>query len=144
MKPSKFAIAIVLANPKNEKEILVVKRPHDDDSLPNVWGLPAVTINDDKLPEEAVRRVGMEKLSTTIEPVSFIGIKRTERGNYELILMDIKAKLTGTEPSVINSKTKSTKYVDQRWTSDYSILKEAALKGSLCAQIFLESQNIPY
>ena len=144
MKPTRFSIAVVLANPKNEKEILVVKRPADDDSLPSVWGLPAVTINDDKLPEEAVRRAGVEKLSTTIEPLSFIGIKRIDRGDYELILMDIKAKLTGIEPSVINSKTKNTKYVDQQWTSNYSILKEAASKGSLCAQLFLESQKITY
>lgn len=144
MKPTRFAVAVVLINPKNEKEILAVKRPPGDVSLPNVWGLPAVTVKEGELPETAVRRVGQEKLATKIEPVAFIGIKRSDRGGYELILMDVAARLNGREPSVVAAETASTKYVDQRWTDDYSIFKEAAAKGSLCTQIFLESRKISY
>jgi hypothetical protein len=44
MKPTKCSVAVFLINPQNENEFLAVKRPADDDKLPNVWGLPAVTI----------------------------------------------------------------------------------------------------
>ena len=122
----------------------MVRRPADDESLPNVWGLPAVNVAEDELPEDALRRIGVEKLSTTIEPISFVGVKRAEREKYELILMDIKAELVGREPSVFDATTTGTKYVDQRWVSDYSIFKEAAGKGSLCSRIFLESKGIQW
>jgi hypothetical protein len=96
------------------------------------------------LPEDAVKRVGKEKLNTEIEADSFIGIKHKDRGVYNFILMDIKARLMGEEPSVVKAKTENTKYVDQKWTKNLASLKEAAVRGSLCSQIFLESNNISY
>lgn len=144
MKPTKFAIAAILMDSKDANEILAVKRPPNDESLPDVWGLPAVTVKDGELPEDAVRRLGVEKLSTKIEPISYIGIKRADREKYELILMDIKAELKGVEPSVKNATTTGTKYVDQKWTNDYVIFKEAAEKGSLCSRILLESKGISW
>ena len=117
MKPTNFAIAVVLPNPKNEKEILAVLRPPEDTSLPNIWGLPAVMVKNGEMPEDAVRRVGKEKLDTEIEPVSQVGIKSHDRGEYELILMDVKAKLVGKEPSVTNATTTGIKYVEQSWVS---------------------------
>lgn len=48
-------------------------------------------VNEGELPEDAVRRLGVEKLTTNIEPVSYLGIQYADRGEYELILMDIKA-----------------------------------------------------
>jgi 8-oxo-dGTP diphosphatase len=142
MKPTKFAIAVALYNPANQDEVLAVKRPADDKDLPDVWGLPAVVIKDGELPEDAVRRLGIEKLSTTIEPVLYLGIMRAERAEFELILMDITAKLVGGEPSVQNALTTGTKYVDQQWTSDYTIFLDAARKGSLCTRIFLRSKEV--
>jgi ADP-ribose pyrophosphatase YjhB (NUDIX family) len=121
-----------------------VKRPATDASLPNVWGLPAVVVKAGELPEDAVRRLGVEKLSTEIEPQSYIGIKRMERDTQELILMDIVATLHGGEPSVETATTTGTKYIDQQWTGDYSIFTEAAQKGSLCTRIFLESKGMSW
>jgi len=144
MKPTKFAIAVALINPNNASEVLAVKRPANDDSLPNVWGLPAIVPKDGELPEDAVKRLGVEKLATEIEATSYIGIKRSDRNTYELILMDIETELKGVEPSVKDATTTGTKYVDQQWTSDYSIFKEAAIKGSLCSRIFLESKEISW
>lgn len=144
MKPIKFAIAIFLVNPNKDKEFLIVKRPADDDRLPNVWGLPAVTVKDSELPEGVVRRIGREKLNTDVEPTEFLGIKRADRGDYDLILMDVKARLTGKEPSVQKAQTINTKYVDQKWTNDMSLLIEAASKGALCSQIVLDVNSISY
>ena len=144
MKSTKFSVAVLLINPDNDKEFLVVKRPPDDDRLPNVWGLPAVTIQSNELPENTVKRIGIEKLDTDIEATEYIGIKRSDRDDYELILIDIKAKLTGKQPSVEKAQTENTKYVDQQWTSDLNILKDAASKGSLCSQIVLDASSIDY
>ncbi len=143
-KPIKFAIAVYLVNPNNENEFLAVKRPPTDDRLPNVWGLPAYGVEDNSLPEDVVRIVGKDKLNTEIESIEYIGIKYADRGDYTLILADIKAKLVGQEPSVTEAPTTRTKYVDQQWTSDFNILKEAASKGSLCSQIILDKNNITY
>jgi len=144
MKPTKFAIAVALYNPANSKEVLAVKRPSDDDSLPNVWGLPAIVVKEGEMPEDAVKRLGVEKLSTKIKPDAYIGIMRADRGEYELILMDIRAELEGDEPSVQNATTTGTKYVEQRWTDDLSIFKEAATKGSLCSRILLTSKGLTW
>lgn len=144
MNSTKFSIAVALINPNNASEVLAVKRPVNDDNLPNVWGLPAITPKDGELPEDAVKRLGIEKLATEIGATSYIGIKRADRNTYELILMDIQAELKGREPSVKDATTTGTKYVDQQWTSDYSIFKEAAAKGSLCSRIFLESKGMSW
>ncbi|MFM2424291.1 MAG: hypothetical protein RLZZ70_682 [Candidatus Parcubacteria bacterium] len=144
MKEVKFAVAVALYNVDKPEQVLVVKRPDHDPNLPGVWGLPAVVIKNGELPENAVRRLGIEKLATTIKPVSYIGIKYADRGSYELILMDIQADLAGVEPSVIDAPTMDTKYVDQQWTTDYTIFKDAAAKGSLCSRIFLESKGLSW
>lgn len=144
MKQTKFSIALAIENPKNEAEILVVKRSPDDDSLPNIWGLPATSLKGSELPEEIVKRIGQEKLGTQVKPKSFIGIKSIDMGHYELILMDIRVKLIGNDPDVHKANTAGSKYVDQKWTSDFSILIPGAQQGSLCDRIFLESQNIDW
>jgi len=144
MKPVQFAVALVVPNPKNEKEVLAVLRPPTDLKIPNIWGLPAVVVKEGELPEDAAIRVGVEKLSSTVKPISYVGIQSMDRGEYELILMDIKVKLTGPEPSVTNAPTTGTKYVDQKWTSDYSIFIKSAQEGSVCSRIFLQSQGIDW
>ena len=142
MKPVKFSVAVVLRNLKGK--VLAVQRPHDDENLPNVWGQPAVSQKGNELPEEMAKRVGSEKLCCQIKPISFVGIKSKDRGEYELMLMDIESTLVKGEPNVLNSLTTSTKYVDQKWTTDLSLFKDAAQKGSLCSQILLETNKIKY
>ena len=141
-KRIEFAIAAIMSNPKNDSQVLAVKRPATDDALPGVWGLPAVVVKDGELPEAAIRRIGMEKLSTNIKPVSQVGIKHLDRGEYDLILMDIKATVTGEEPDVLAAPTKDIKYIDQQWTSDLTLFIPAAKNGSVCTRILLESQGI--
>lgn len=143
-KPIKTAVAVFLLKPDDSSKFLIVKRPNDDDSLPNVYGLPAGSIKEGELPEQVVKRIGIEKLNTEIEATKFIGSKYIDRGAYVLILMDIEAKLIGKEPDVLSAVTENTKYVDQIWTNDFKLLVEAASKGSLCSQIILDREKIPY
>ncbi|MFH1620458.1 MAG: DNA mismatch repair protein MutT [Patescibacteria group bacterium] len=141
---NKFAVALFLKRPGHEDEFLAVKRPPEDKGMPLVWGLPAVTINKDELPEEMARRVGREKLNTGIEPVSIIGVGSADQGDWTLVLMVIEARLVGVPPDVTRAITKYTKYTEQKWTSDFSILKEAAVKGSLCTRILLQHKGIDW
>lgn len=143
MRKIKFSVAVVLVNPDNNEEVLAVQRPKGDE-LGEVWGLPAVSIKGNELPEQAVRRVGIEKLNTKIEPIEFVGVKYANRGEYDLVLIDIRAKLVGEKPNVAKASVEGdhTKYVAQRWTSDPDLFKPAAQNGSLCSQIYLESKEI--
>lgn len=144
MSPVKCSVAAVVRHPEHPRQFLAVRRPPDDDRLPDVWGLPAVSLHPGELPEAALRRIGEEKLGTRIEPTRFIGIKSADRGEYELILMDIEARLAGASPSVARATTSATRYVDQQWTEDASLLLDAARRGSLCSQVLLDEAGIQY
>ena len=139
-----FAIAAVVIDPTDESKFLAVKRPPHANSLPNVWGLPAIIVKNSEQPEIATARLAREKLNTQVEFLGCLGIASMDRGEYELTLMDVVVRLVGKEPSVKEAPTKQTKYVQQQWTNDLSILEEAALKGSVCSRILLESQGITY
>ena len=136
--PVKCSVAAVVRSPAHPGAFLAVRRPPDDDRLPDVWGLPAVTLADGELPEAALRRLGREKLATELEPRRFVGVRAANRGDYLLILMDIEAEVVGDAPDVHAARTTATAYVDQRWSESLEILKEAAERGSVCARIMLE------
>jgi ADP-ribose pyrophosphatase YjhB (NUDIX family) len=144
MKPTKCAVAAVVRNPADGREFLAVQRPPDDDRLPNVWGLPAVSLAPGELPEAGLRRIGREKLGVELEPTRFVGIGSLDRGDYELIRMDIEAGVVSGTPSVRLAETAATRYVDQRWTSDLTLLREAARRGSLCSRLLLEASGVEY
>jgi ADP-ribose pyrophosphatase YjhB (NUDIX family) len=139
-----FAIAVVLINPRDESKFLAVKRPPDARTLPDVWGLPAITIQDDELLEAATFRLAKEKLNTQVEFLGCLGFASANRGEYELTLMDVVARLVGKEPSVWEAPTERTKYVQQQWTNKLALLTEAALKGSVCSSILLRSYRFLY
>jgi hypothetical protein len=141
---TKCAVAAVLRRVPGGAELLAVRRPPDDDRLPDVWGLPAVSLRAGELPETGLRRVGLEKLGAELEPVCMVGIRRADRGEYELILMDIEARIIRGEPSVQRASSTATRYVDQRWTADLQLFAPAASMGSLCCQILLDSAGVPY
>ena len=144
MPPTKYSVAAVVRRPDGRDEFLAVRRPPDDDRLPDVWGLPAVSLRPGELPEAGLRRVGIEKLGVELEPLRLLGIKWMDRGDHELILMDIEAGIVAGEPSVRLSRSPSTRYVDQRWTTDLLLLRDAASRGSLCCQILLDGAGVSY
>jgi ADP-ribose pyrophosphatase YjhB (NUDIX family) len=122
---------------------LAVRRPPDDDHLPDVWGLPAVTLRPGEEPEEGVRRVGREKLGVELEPVRPIGSKAADRGAYRLELTDFEARVGSGEPNVDAARTDATRYTAQKW-ADYDLLLPAAARGSLCCQILLDQAGTRY
>jgi ADP-ribose pyrophosphatase YjhB (NUDIX family) len=137
-KPIRCSVAAVVRR-QGEDRFLAVRRPIDDDKLPGVWGLPAVTLRPGELPEDGLRRLGHEKLGVRLEPFRFVGIRASDRGAYELILMNIEATVVEGEPDVYAATTMATRYVDQKWARELGILTEAAEMGSLCCRILLEA-----
>ncbi len=118
--------------------VLAVKRPSDDELLPDVWGLPAASLKNDETPEEAVLRCGREKLGTEIKIVKLLGEGEIEWGKHILNMRVYTAEITHGKPKCSQSVKGVTQYQDWKWTNTDD-LKEAARKGSLCCRVFLSS-----
>ena len=143
-RPVKCSVAAVVRSATRPGSFLAVQRPEDDDLLPGVWGLPAVTLRSEELPEAAVARLGREKLGASLAATRFVGIRAADRAHYLLILMDLEAEVLAGEPNVQAACTTGTAYVAQRWTTDLSLLADAARRGSVCSRILLEAEGIPF
>jgi 8-oxo-dGTP diphosphatase len=142
-KEVKYVVAIVLKHADKPEEFLVVKRPDDDPDLRGSWGLPAATMTDGELPEQAALRVCREKLGCEGTPKRFLGLMYQKRNSYDIFLMDIEVELTGnTEADVHKANTTHTAYVEQKWTTDPMDLMESARHGSCCSSIFLNDRGL--
>jgi uncharacterized protein len=137
----KRSVAVVVRGPE-AGTFLVVKRPDDPgDPLAGVWGLPAVTLADGEDERAAAVRVGRDKLGVELEPGLRLGEASADRGDYLLVLADYEATIVGGTPSVPQPGASVTQYVEWRYAADPAVLAEAAARGSLCAQIFLEDNS---
>jgi hypothetical protein len=149
MKPVKRSVAVVVRrlSQAGERfraagEFLVVRRPDDpDDSLAGVWGLPAVTLLDGEDEETAVVRAGRVKLGVELAVGARIGEKTADRGGYTLRLADYEATIMAGVPAVPQPDGSMTQYTEFRYATDPGALAEAASRGSLCAQVFLECRG---
>lgn len=138
MKPVKHSVAVVVRGAGGA--FLVVKRPDDpEDPLAGLWGLPAVTLREGEDERSAVVRAGRAKLGVTLAAGSKIGEKTADRGSYVLRLSDYEATVASGTVAVPQPGASVTQYTQARFTTDPAILGEAAGRGSVCAQIFLES-----
>ena len=136
MKPVKRSVAVVISGAGGT--FLIVRRPDDaEDPLSGVWGLPAITLRDGEDEAAAVVRVGRVKLGVDLAVGRKLGAKTADRGGYLLQLADYAATIIAGKPSVPQGDTSMTQYAELRFTDDPGMLGEAAVKGSLCAQIFL-------
>jgi len=141
MAKIKRSVAVVVRGPE-AGTFLVVKRPDDPgDPLAGVWGLPAVTLADGEDERAAVVRAGRDKLGVDLAPGPRLGEASADRGDYQLVLADYEATIVDGTPVVPQPDTSVTQYVDWRYAADPATLAEAAARGSLCAQIFLEDNS---
>jgi predicted TIM-barrel fold metal-dependent hydrolase len=137
----KRSVAVVVRGPE-AGTFLVVKRPDDPaDPLAGVWGFPAVTLADGEDERAAVIRAGRDKLGVELAPGGWLGEARADRGEGLLVLADYEATIAAGIPSVPQPDDSVTQYVEWRYTADPAELAEAADRGSLCAQIFLEGHG---
>jgi uncharacterized protein len=152
MKPVKRSVAVVVRRSQDpadggtpaDGEFLIVRRPDDPgDPLAGVWGLPAVTLRDGEDERAAVVRAGRVKLGVELAAGARIGEKTADRDGYVLRLADYEATILDGVPAVPQPDESMTQYTACRYTADLGTLAEAAARGSLCAQLFLEDNSDP-
>jgi hypothetical protein len=114
--------------------LLLVRRPDDDEDLPGVWGLPAVSLAPGESEEEAVRRAGRDKLGVEVSPIRAVGVDRTMTG--------WEAAIVTGDPSVPQPGP-HTQYTDLRW-GEPSALVPAARQGSLCCRVLLRARGLDW
>jgi hypothetical protein len=114
--------------------LLLVRRSDDDESLPGVWGLPAVSLQREESEEDAVRRAGRDKLGVELEPL--------ERVGREAGMTDWRAHVSSGEPAVPQAGP-NTQYTDLRW-GEPAELVPAALEGSLCCRVLLRARGLDW
>ena len=114
--------------------LLLVRRPDDDDSLPGVWGLPAVSLAAGESEEDAVRRAGRDKLGVEVEPLEPVGREGT--------MTDWQARVAAGEPAVPQPGP-NTQYTDLRW-GEPAELVPAAREGSLCCRVLLRARGLDW
>lgn len=139
MKQIKQAIAFVVYN-KNRLEVLTVLRPVNDETLPNVWGLPAGLLKEGETFEEAVIRAGRDKLGVLLKIIRQINEGEIEREKYILHMKEYEVEIISGQPKVPQLVEGVTQYQKWEWSKPEK-LKEAALKGSLCSKLFLSYIN---
>jgi NUDIX domain-containing protein len=114
--------------------LLLVRRPDDDERLPGLWGLPAVSLAPGESEREAVCRAGREKLGVEVEPVERVGRDQT--------MTDWEARIVSGEPQVPQPGP-HTQYTDLRW-GEPSELVPAARQGSLCCGVLLRARGLDW
>lgn len=141
MKPVKRSVSLVIER-KHDIGVLLVKRPDDDESLPGIWGLPAVSLRTGETEQEAVRRAGKEKLGVVVDPVRLIGEAKADRGDYELVMRDYRVEVLSGELSV-PQPFDGTQYVAWKWGRPDELVP-GARQGSLCSQVLLAERGIDW
>jgi hypothetical protein len=114
--------------------LLLVRRPDDDEDLPGVWGLPAVSLADGESEDEAVRRAGRDKLGVEVEPVGRVGRERT--------MTDWEARILSGEPAVPQPGA-HTQYTELRFGEPFELVP-AAREGSLCCRVLLRARGLDW
>jgi hypothetical protein len=114
--------------------LLLVRRPDDDEDLPGMWGLPAVSLAAGESEEEAVRRAGRDKLGVELQPLQRVGGEQT--------MTDWEARIVSGEPAVPQPGP-HTQYTALRF-GDPSELVPAARDGSLCCRVLLRARGLDW
>jgi 8-oxo-dGTP diphosphatase len=134
MKPVKRSIALLVRS--GPEDILVVRRPPDDEDLPDAWGLPAGSLRPGETWKEAARRAGREKLGVRLRPGAVLREGELERDAYRLRMRLYEASIEAGEPAVPQPVPGVTQYAAWAWAPP-SRLEDAAARGSLCSRLAL-------
>lgn len=137
MKLTKHSVAFIIYNPGRSK-FIIVRRPANDDNLPNVWGLPAGSLGEKETFEDAVVRSAKDKLGLEVRIVKFVSEGEIERDQYILHMKEFEVEIVNGVPSVPQAISGITQYSEWKWGVADDLI-EAAQRGSLCSRLYLES-----
>jgi len=143
-KPITYSVALVIYN-EDRTKYLLVRRPLDDESMPDYWGFPAASKKYPDEPwEDVVHRAAKIKLGVEIEIIKMLGEDQIDRGDYLLRLRDYEVRLIKGRVSVPQGNEEGTQYSAIKWTDEPSELIKAAKAGSVCSRVFLKVNNIDW
>jgi ADP-ribose pyrophosphatase YjhB (NUDIX family) len=134
----KESVACVIRRSERPSELLAVLRPEDDAELPGVWGLPAASRRPGESWEDAVARVGRDKLGATLRPGRLLAQGDETRPGYRLRMRLYEAELGDGEPEVPQPVEGVTQYAAWCW-AERAFLEPGARQGSLCCRLYLET-----
>lgn len=132
----KRSVALVIHEAGGTGRVLLVRRPADDPDLPNVWGLPAATLQVGEDWEDAARRAAREKLGVVARLRGLRAEGRTDRPTRSLRMRLYDATRARGTPQLDRTPPGVTRYGDWRW-GDPEELRAGASKGSLCCRLAL-------
>ncbi|MCH7699273.1 MAG: NUDIX hydrolase [Chloroflexi bacterium] len=141
-KTTRQAVAVALR--RVDGLVLAVRRPDEPgEELPNIWGLPAVTLLENETAEQGIRRLGTQKLGIELTPLRQLAEGDQQREHY-ILHMTVYEASPGGEPTLPTrtAKAEVTLYEDADWLP-VEALHEAAERGSLCCKLFLEAALSP-
>lgn len=112
-------------------EILAIRRPPDDDELPDVWGLPAGTIRGAETVDELIQRIGRDKLGVRLTRARKVASGVADRPKYRLEMDLWEVSMEGTPT-----------YPEWRWAS-VELLRPGMAAGSLCCRLAISIKAAP-
>lgn len=134
----KRSVSFVIRHPDRAGHVLAVRRPPDDDDLPDAWGLPAGSLRDDESWQDAVRRAGRDKLGVELEVGDVLEEGSIERADYTLTMRLYEARIAQGTPAVPQPTPGVTQYTALDWAPP-ELFEPAARAGSLCCRLYLKS-----
>ncbi|GBD13358.1 hypothetical protein HRbin24_01385 [bacterium HR24] len=136
-----LAISVAIFQPDDRRRVLLVRRPDDpDEDHPGLWGLPAVTLRPGESPEDGVRRAGRQKLGLDLRPGKVLAHGQQLRANGVLHMLLFEAEALSWPPRLEPERRERgvTYYTEWMW-GDPQLLVPAALMGSLCSRLLLDT-----
>lgn len=132
----KRSVSVVIRDPDRPGRVLAVRRPPDDEDLPDAWGLPAGSLRNGESWADAVRRAGREKLGVDLGVDGLLEEGTIERAACTLEMRLYEAHIRSGAPSVPQPTSGVTQYNALAW-ADPELFLPAARAGSLCCRLYL-------
>ena len=132
----KRSVSFVIRSRDEPERVLAVRRPPDDDDLPDAWGLPAASLRAGESWPDAVRRAAREKLGVDVDVGALLEEGELERTEYTLHMRLYEARIRAGEPRVPQTTPGVTQYSALDWAAAETFLPAAA-EGSLCCRLWL-------
>ena len=112
-----------------QDQVLAIRRPEDDDELPGIWGLPAGTLRGTETVEDAIERIGREKLRVNLTAIRRLVSGAQVRSSYRIEMELWEASMDGTPA-----------YPEWQWAS-MDILQIGMAAGSLCCELAIRNKS---
>lgn len=127
------AVAIVFNNPQDDKQFFLVKRSDDPtDVFCNCWGFAAATLEDGETIEQAIQRIGTDKLGLTLTPVEKLASDNVSRVTHQLTMELWKVTAKGQLKMKQSGRPDISYYAGWKWGTLVDLEAPAALGSEAC------------